>query len=72
LLTTIGDLAYNIGTQGTTPGIVAVISSLFSPVTVMLALIFLRERLARRQWIGVSLIFVATFFIGLFQHFSLP
>ncbi len=71
-ITTFGEIAYNIGVQGTTPGIVAVLSSLFSPVTVLLALIFLRERLIRRQWVGVGLIFIATFLIGVFQHFSLP
>lgn len=70
LITTVGEIAYNVGVQGTTPGIVAVLSSLFSPVTVLLALIFLHERLARRQWVGVGVIFVATTLIGLFQNFS--
>jgi drug/metabolite transporter (DMT)-like permease len=69
-VTTLGEVAYNIGVQGTTPGIVAVLSSLFSPVTVLLALVFLRERLARHQWIGVGIIFVATLLIGVFQNFS--
>lgn len=69
-ITTIGEVAYNIGVQGTTPGIVAVLSSLFSPVTLLLALVFLRERLARHQWIGVGIIFIATLLIGIFQNFS--
>jgi drug/metabolite transporter (DMT)-like permease len=69
-ITTFGEIAYNVGVQGTTPGIVAVLGSLFSPVTVLLALIFLRERLARHQWIGVGIIFIATLLIGLFQNLS--
>ena len=69
-ITTLGEIAYNVGVQGTTPGIVAVIGSLFSPVTVLLALIFLRERLARHQWVGVGIIFIATLLIGIFQNFT--
>lgn len=69
-VTMLGEVAYNIGVQGTTPGIVAVLSSLFSPVTVLLALVFLHERLARHQWIGVGIIFAATLLIGLFQNFA--
>jgi drug/metabolite transporter (DMT)-like permease len=70
LVTTIGEVAYNVGVQGTTPGVVAVISSLFSPVTVVLAMIFLHERLARHQWVGVGIIFVATVLVGVSQNFS--
>ncbi len=69
-MTTIGEIAYNVGVQGMTPGIVAVLSSLFSPVTVLLALIFLHERLARRQWVGIGIIFVATLLTGMFQNFG--
>ena len=39
-------------------------------VTVLMALIFLHERLARRQWVGVGIIFAATVLIGYFQNFS--
>ena len=70
LITTIGEVAYNIGVKGTTPGIVAVLTSLFSAVTVFLALIFLHERLVRRQWVGVGIIFAATVLIGYFQNFG--
>lgn len=69
-VTTVGEVAYNIGVQGTTPGIVAMLSSLFSPVTVLLALVFLRERLAGYQWVGVGIIFVATVLVGVFQNFQ--
>lgn len=70
LITTVGEVAYNIGVKGTTPGVVAVLTSLFSAVTVFLALIFLHERLARRQWVAVGIIFVATILIGYFQYFA--
>jgi drug/metabolite transporter (DMT)-like permease len=72
LITTIGEVAYNVGIQGMTPGIVAVLSSLFGAVTVILALIFLQERLARHQWIGVGVIFVSVVLIGIFQNFVSP
>lgn len=39
--------------------VASVLSSLFSGVTVMLAWIFLKERLSRNQWIGVFSAFVA-------------
>jgi drug/metabolite transporter (DMT)-like permease len=39
--------------------VASVLSSLFSGVTVMLAWIFLRERLTRNQWIGVASALVA-------------
>lgn len=49
---------YNLGLQSAQSGIVAVISSLFSAVTVVLARLFLREKLAANQWLGLVLIFM--------------
>lgn len=49
---------YNMGLQSAQSGIVAVISSLFSAVTVLLAWVFLREKLALNQWLGLVLIFM--------------
>jgi drug/metabolite transporter (DMT)-like permease len=49
---------YNVGLQSAQSGLVAVISSLFSAVTVLLARLFLREKLAANQWAGLALIFV--------------
>ncbi|GAC1541813.1 MAG: DMT family transporter [Herpetosiphon sp.] len=56
VLDTTANIAYNQGLRSTTPGIVAVLGSLFSPITVLLALALLKERLAVRQWIGVGMI----------------
>ncbi len=60
----IAAVAFNLGLGSDSPGVVAVIGSLASPVTVLLAFIFLRERLTRVQWAGVALIFVALLLIA--------
>jgi drug/metabolite transporter (DMT)-like permease len=56
LLDTAANVAYNLGITVSLTAVVSVISSLFSAVTVMLAWVFLRERLARWQWAGVAAI----------------
>lgn len=50
------NIAYNIGVEIALTSIVVTISSLFSAVTVLLAWLFLRERLTRWQWLGVALV----------------
>jgi drug/metabolite transporter (DMT)-like permease len=45
--------------------IVAVISSLYPASTLTLAAIFLRERLSRRQWVGVACAFAGIASIAL-------
>ena len=57
-------VAFNLGLGSDSPGLVAVVGSLASPVTVLLAFLFLRERLTRVQWAGVGLIFVALVLIA--------
>jgi drug/metabolite transporter (DMT)-like permease len=52
-LDTGGLVAVARGAHGDQTAIVGVLSSLFSAVTVLLAWIFLRERLAASQWIGI-------------------
>ncbi|MBF6590945.1 MAG: DMT family transporter [Ktedonobacterales bacterium] len=58
LLDTTANIAYNLGITRALVSVVVVLSSLFSAVTVLLAWIFLRERLRGWQWVGVSAIFV--------------
>lgn len=50
------NVAYNLGIVGSLTSIVSVLSSLFSAVTVLLAAVFLRDRLSRLQWLGVAAI----------------
>ena len=58
VLDTAANVAYNLGITISLTAVVSVISSLFSAVTVLLAWLFLRERLARWQWAGVAAILV--------------
>lgn len=44
--------------------IVAPVTALFPVVTVLLALTFLRERLGRRQWVGLALAFIAIYLMS--------
>lgn len=55
----LGGVAFNVGIGFDSPGVVAVVGSLASPLTVLLAFVLLRERLTRLQWAGVGLIFIA-------------
>ena len=48
--------AYNLGVAGSLTAVVSILSSLFSSVTVILAFIFLKERLGRVQWAAVLVI----------------
>ncbi len=50
------NIFYNIGITTALTSIVVTLSSLFTAFTVLLAWLFLRERLARWQWAGVALI----------------
>ena len=45
--------------------VVTAVASLFSVVTVLMAWAFLRERLARNQWIGVAIIFLGILLVSL-------
>lgn len=53
---TLAWLAYIVGTVSVYATVVTALASLFSVVTVLLAWIFLRERLAPHQWVGVAII----------------
>jgi drug/metabolite transporter (DMT)-like permease len=58
-------LAYNAGVASAYVAVVAVLSSLFSAVTVLLAWLVLRERLAATQWLGIGLILGGVTLVGL-------
>lgn len=55
---TVGFLANNLAFKQEQIAIATVLASLYGAVTLLLAAIFLRERLGRRQWLGVALIFL--------------
>lgn len=65
LLDISANLAYNFGVAGALTSVVATLSSLFSAITVLLAAVFLRERLTRVQWLGVALILVGVALVNL-------
>lgn len=71
LIDTLGTAAYNMGLGHDASGVVAVLGSLFSPVTVILAFVILGERLSRPQWGGVAVTFVAVALVGVATHGAL-
>lgn len=50
--------------MGGKASVVAPVTALFPIVTVLLALIFLKERLGRTQWVGLALAFVAIYLLS--------
>lgn len=65
---TAANLAYvanNIGYIVGNVGIVSVLASMNSAATIMLAWVFLKERLSRVQWLGVALVLTGIVFISL-------
>ncbi|HKO05180.1 MAG TPA: DMT family transporter [Candidatus Acidoferrales bacterium] len=64
ILDALGFLLSNLGFQREQVGVVTVLGSLFGAVTLLLAFVFLGERLHRRQWIGVALIFTGILLIN--------
>lgn len=65
LLDTGANIAYNLGITTALTSVVSVLSSLFSAVTVLLAAIFLRERLSRWQLFGACLIFTGIVLVSI-------
>jgi drug/metabolite transporter (DMT)-like permease len=61
---TLAWLAYIWGTASSFAVIVTALASLFSVVTVLLAWLFLRERLARSQWAGVGVILLGILLVS--------
>jgi drug/metabolite transporter (DMT)-like permease len=65
VLDTVAFVCTTIGLTTDQVSVVSVLASLFSAVTVLLAWIFLREKLAWNQWIGVGLIFLGIIMVKL-------
>jgi drug/metabolite transporter (DMT)-like permease len=65
VLDTSAYVANNAALQGGPVSITTVIASLYGAVTVLLSSIFLRERLARLQWLGIVLIFAGIILVSL-------
>jgi drug/metabolite transporter (DMT)-like permease len=65
ILDTAAYVSFTIGLTGGQVAIVGVIASLFTAVTVLLAWIFIREKLQWSQWLGVGIIFVALVLVNL-------
>jgi drug/metabolite transporter (DMT)-like permease len=55
----------NLGMRFEQVAIISVLGSLYGAVTVALAALFLRERIAARQWLGIASIFIGVIFINL-------
>ena len=64
VLDAFGFLLSNRGFEHEQVGVVTVLGSLFGAVTLVLAFVILRERLSRRQWAGVALIFAGIVLIN--------
>jgi uncharacterized membrane protein len=57
-------LAYIWGTGTEYATIVTALASLFSVITILLAWVFLRERLATNQWMGVAVILLGVLVVS--------
>ncbi len=65
ILDTTAFVAATLGYTLAQVSIVSVLASLFSAITVLLAWIFLRERLQWNQWLGVGIIFVGVVLVNI-------
>ena len=61
---TLGYISYTTGMTSGSISTVTILSSLYSAVTVLLAWIFLRERLRHSQWLGILVVFVGIVLIN--------
>lgn len=65
LMDTSAFVANNAGLGSGHIAVVSVLASLYGAVTVLLARIFLRERMERTQWLGIALIFAGIILVSL-------
>ena len=64
-LDTAAFIANNAGLRTGQVSVVSVLASLYGAITVLLAWIFLRERLERSQWLGIVLIFIGIVLVSI-------
>ena len=64
-LDTAAFVANNAGLHTGQVSVVSVLASLYGAVTVLLAWIFLREKLERTQWLGIALIFIGIILVSI-------
>ena len=64
-LDTLAFVAFNLGIGSAYTSVVSALASLFSAVTVLLAWLILRERLALAQWAGVAVILAGVLLVSL-------
>ncbi len=62
---TLAYIAYTSGLLQGQVSIVTMLASLYSAVTVLLAWIFLREKLQKQQWLGLGIIFIGVALINI-------
>jgi drug/metabolite transporter (DMT)-like permease len=65
LLDTLGFIAFNLGLEHGFTTTTTALGSLYSAVAVVLAWLFLRERLAGRQWAGIAVILTGVLLVSL-------
>src|SRR5271168_3790060 len=65
ILDTAAFVVNNAGLSTGQVSVVSVLASLYGAITVLLAWIFLRERLERSQWLGIVLIFIGIVLVSL-------
>jgi drug/metabolite transporter (DMT)-like permease len=65
ILDTAAFVANNVGLSTGQVSVVSVLASLYGAFTVLLAWIFLRERLERSQWLGIVLIFIGIVLVSI-------
>jgi len=65
VLDTSATLAFNLGVDSGYTTTTTALTALYSAVTILLAWMILRERLARMQWAGVGVVMAGVFLVSL-------
>jgi drug/metabolite transporter (DMT)-like permease len=72
LLDTMAWVSYLIGYRFDHGAVVTALASLFSVVTIVLAGVFLKERLSRNQWAGVGVVLLGILLVSLPKSENAP